>query len=103
MNGVCQRCSVTGRLISGRGLLLCRGCMKVVVSAGRPPPRPDDSCKHRGGVLRLEQCPSCNGTVMVKVFSCEIHKECSILPKIAGVKACRGCSDREGVSDAAVR
>jgi hypothetical protein len=39
--------------------------------ASRSPPRPPEApCVHRGGVLRADACPSCRGTVKVKVFAC---------------------------------
>jgi hypothetical protein len=52
-------------------------------------------CPHRGGEIRREQCPSCSGTVMVKVQACELHGECTLSSKVLpGVRKCEGCADR---------
>jgi len=50
------------------------------------------SCEHRGQPLRTEVCTSCcGGGVKVKVFACEVLKECTIGKKIDGVPMCYGC------------
>ena len=53
-------------------------------------------CVHRGDELRREPCPSCNGTVQVKVFNCaiEIIGECQIHPYLPNVIACSICNER---------
>jgi hypothetical protein len=35
-----------------------------------PPPRPRGTCLYLGGQIGLRDCPTCSGSVKVKVFSC---------------------------------
>ena len=51
------------------------------------------SCKHRGVLLRTEQCPTCQGQVGVKVFTCQLHTECTIAKQISGAACCGTCRD----------
>lgn len=51
------------------------------------------SCQHRGPQLRVDECPTCNGNVKVKVFACAVHVECELANKINGVKFCGACRD----------
>lgn len=59
-----------------------------------PPPRPaapaKQDCQHRGDVVRLVKCPSCRGEVLIKVFSCVVHGECSLGTDVPGVHRCDG-------------
>lgn len=65
-------------------------------SPAKPSHPVDLSCIHRGPEVRQEQCQSCGGVVYAKIMACEIHRECTLFAKpIAGVKACRGCADRQ--------
>jgi len=50
-------------------------------------------CVHRGAELRQEPCETCGGT-RIKIFACEIHSECQLDDKIAGVKFCGACAER---------
>lgn len=51
-------------------------------------------CIYRGDEVRRVFCPTCcGGGVQVKVFSCEIHGECTIGKQIGDVKCCAGCLD----------
>lgn len=54
-------------------------------------------CDHRQKLLRTERCQACRGRVMEKVFACDVHRECQLGSKLAGVKSCVGCSDRTAV------
>lgn len=47
-------------------------------------------CPHRGEAIRTEQCDSCSGKVLIKVFACSKHGECTIGKKIEGVVCCDG-------------
>jgi hypothetical protein len=66
---------------------------------------PDRSrpCVHRGQTHREEHCPTCRGTVRLKVFACARHGECTIARSLAGVPCCATCADYEpGPSDPSV-
>lgn len=56
------------------------------------PLRTIGACTHRGDELRREACASCGGNVQIKVLSCEIHGECTIAKRLAGVACCQGCT-----------
>lgn len=45
-------------------------------------------CIHRGEAIRSELCPSCAGSVKVKVFACAIHGECEMGGKLKHLKRC---------------
>lgn len=50
-------------------------------------------CVHLGNQLRTEQCPTCSGSVKVKVFACALHGECELANKLPDVKRCGSCGD----------
>jgi hypothetical protein len=52
-------------------------------------------CVNRGEELRREECPSCKGTVQVKVLACVVYVECQVNGKLPAVKLCSGCADRK--------
>lgn len=53
------------------------------------PARPlDMSCAHRGEQTRLIQCDECVGAVRIKVYSCAVHGECSLVTRLSGVGGC---------------
>lgn len=53
-------------------------------------------CLHRGKETgETKQCPSCSGTVHLKVFSCAVHQTCTISRRIEGVSCCVSCPDRK--------
>jgi hypothetical protein len=58
------------------------------------------SCVHRADdATRTETCPTCSGTVALKVFPCAVHGECTITRRVAGVAGCCAtCTDRAPVS-----
>jgi hypothetical protein len=52
-------------------------------------------CPHLGDEIRREPCPSCRGTVLVKIHGCELHCECTLSSKrLPGVRNCGKCPDR---------
>lgn len=51
------------------------------------------SCAHLGAELRREQCPTCSGSVQVKVFACAIHGEATLAKPIDGVACCQRCGN----------
>lgn len=49
-------------------------------------------CVHRGDSAGEKLCPTCNGSVRIKLFTCAVHVECSI-QKSVGVAVCATCPD----------
>jgi hypothetical protein len=52
------------------------------------------ACIHRGPEVRQELCPTCSAGVRIKLFACEVHRECQLDDKIVGVKFCGECAER---------
>lgn len=53
-------------------------------------------CVHRGPEKRRELCPSCQGHVEVKILSCHLFSECTIVkPLPSVVHVCQTCQHRE--------
>lgn len=52
---------------------------------------PKTPCKHQGETIRLVECPTCKGRVMIKVLACAVHIECSVMRRVDGVVGC--CSE----------
>jgi hypothetical protein len=50
-------------------------------------------CRHLGDELRRQECPTCQGTVKLKVFACAIHGECTPETPLEGVACCASCPD----------
>lgn len=50
-------------------------------------------CVHRGDELRTTECTSCSGRVFLKVFSCEIHGECTLQRRVGDLAVCLNCHD----------
>ena len=67
-------------------------------SALETQPRSREACRYRGTELRREICPTCQGHVELKVFGCEVHRECTPLRAIESVACCQNCA--EFVTDA---
>lgn len=52
------------------------------------------TCSHRAERYhRLQLCPSCGGTVKLKVFACEVYGECTLQKPLEGLQCCGGCPD----------
>lgn len=73
----------------------CYGCQRVLkpgenrectVEFNRPDERSHRPCSHLGEQVRLEACLTCGGNVKVKVYACDVHKECTL-------KKCVTCPD----------
>ena len=41
----------------------------------------------------LIECPSCQGTVKLKIMSCNIHNKCTLEKPLHGVQCCQLCKD----------
>jgi hypothetical protein len=52
-------------------------------------------CIHRGAELRKQSCPTCRGTVQIKIYACAIHGECELSGRLMGVRCCAQCDDFE--------
>lgn len=53
-------------------------------------------CSRLGGPTgETVDCPSCNGSVRLKTFSCEAHGACTLEKPVNGVACCTGCLDRD--------
>ena len=50
-------------------------------------------CAHLGEEVRREQCQSCCGKVLLKIYACAVHGECTPQMPLAGVACCGGCTD----------
>ena len=55
--------------------------------------KPRTVCQHRGEVVDEVECPSCRGTVMLKVFDCVRHKRCTMARPIDDIDCCASCED----------
>lgn len=51
-------------------------------------------CRHLGAELREQECVTCGGHVLVKVFACPLHQECTLAKPLPGIATCAGCQDR---------
>ncbi len=52
-------------------------------------------CRHRGEAVDVAECPSCGGTVRLKVFACAVHARCTASRAVAGLACCASCPDFE--------
>jgi len=60
----------------------------------RPAPQPRTAaCRHRGTEQGQADCPSCRGTVRVKVFACTLHASCTLARVVPGHACCESCKD----------
>lgn len=48
-------------------------------------------CIHRREEIGQQKCPTCVGTVSVKIFLCLIHKSCQLGNKLADTHSCLDC------------
>jgi hypothetical protein len=53
-------------------------------------------CRHLGAATgATSACPSCQGTVALKLFACALHQCCTQARPVADLACCASCSDRE--------
>lgn len=51
-------------------------------------------CLHLGPFTgERRECPSCNGTVRLSVYSCGVHELCTLGKEVEGVACCKSCTD----------
>jgi hypothetical protein len=58
------------------------------LSDGEPIKTANVQCRYRSEEFRLEPCPSCKGSVLIKVFKCEKHGECTMAKSLRGIHRC---------------
>ena len=52
-------------------------------------------CRHRGLEVRKHECNSCRGNVQLKVYSCNIHGECTFVNSVPNAHCCLNCTEFE--------
>jgi hypothetical protein len=57
-------------------------------------------CVHRRAALREEPCPTCRGSIRLKVFVCTLHGQCTVGWPLTGLAWCATCVDYETESTA---
>jgi hypothetical protein len=50
-------------------------------------------CVHIREVVRVVDCLGCSGNVLVKVYACELHGECTIGKQANNAACCAMCTD----------
>ena len=55
--------------------------------------QPQTPCRNLGEPARVQECPTCNGKVLLRVFACAVHNECTPAKRLEGVACCEGCPD----------
>lgn len=95
----CQFAFVRIDEATGKNVFRCVHCPRVIVTpnvrifAPCKSESPRVACVHRGEATGLRKCPSCKGSVKVKIFACAIHGECTLAKPLEGVACCGGCKD----------
>jgi hypothetical protein len=52
------------------------------------------ACTHLGRATGATvACPSCRGTVALKLFTCAVHGQCTQAKAVAGIACCATCPD----------
>src|SRR5438105_1768390 len=84
IEGDLARCN-SYKLIKANGRVPLSVCMTCYCADHEPVPitRAEsvvrvEPCIHLGAMVREQVCPTCQGTVRIKVFECQIHGSCSI-------------------------
>ncbi len=76
---------------------LCTGC----TYADRPPRDRACPCRHRGPATgQTVACPTCHGTVALKLFACALHAACTIQKPAPATACCATCPDHTPPSEA---
>lgn len=103
---VCPSCSKVARLEPRRFPVWCCGMLhslsanpvtvtSVKVREKKPARLP---CAYLGNELERVECPSCCGNVLVKVFACAIHGDCTA-QKDVGKAVCGTCKEYRSTID----
>lgn len=97
------RCKLDGETInehfeSGK-CLADKFSPEAIAAAQRAEARKNLPCTHRGAEVDRIQCPTCSGTVMLKVFSCPKHDRCCIGRTVNEIQSCATCADHQPASE----
>lgn len=50
-------------------------------------------CEYRGALSRHVECQGCRQRVLLAVYRCELHGECTIGREVEDAACCRNCDD----------
>lgn len=76
---------------------------KSLPAAAKQAQRPKTPCAHRGEETRLQECSTCKGKTLIKIFACPIHGECSMSKPLAAITCCEACPDYQPYHEIATR
>lgn len=94
----CKR-SECGRIVHDVHLLPIWAACAVSASDDAPPAVAQSrDCRHRGSESRRVECPTCSGTVRIKVFACSLKGECTLGQPVDGIPCCATCEEFEAAS-----
>lgn len=78
----------------------CKRCNTLYAPTPDPPERFHAQCSaavlpcaHKGPEIRQQVCPTCTGSVRLKVFACAEHGECTAIKALEDVQGCAMCGD----------
>jgi len=72
----------------------CAVCRRGELGQQAAPP--EAVCGHRGDLTGdVVECPTCSGTVRLKLRACTIHGTCTEAKPVTGHGCCQGCPDRK--------
>ena len=54
-------------------------------------PLPREPCRHLGPEVRQQTCPTCSGSVRLRVMECRVFTECTPVTPLAGLACCGSC------------
>lgn len=83
----------------GQSIYYCPLCERPIgpLPAGMKPKRTCAKvrgfCIHLTPEIRQQRCPSCAGTVNIRVYGCELHGEATLVKKFDDIHACDDCQD----------
>lgn len=70
--------------------------LRRLLSACAPNPS-NNPCRHRGPATRRAGCPTCKGSVQLKIFACALHGECTPVTSLGDLPCCAGCNDYDSL------
>lgn len=83
---IAQYCPIFKRDITPRDHQRCQGLLPKTIEYQELWLK--IACPHRGTVIEERKCDGCGGSVLIKIFSCILHGQCTINPSFLGVEAC---------------
>lgn len=88
--------AVAVRLLAEHGMDTLAAAVLAMPSVERRHPvatPPRDPCRHLGSETRQQVCPTCSGSIRLKVFECRKHFEATIGTHLHGIACCVTCPD----------